>query len=307
MSYDLRKPVVTETGFDSAEALQLVSSLPPDAATPGRRRATPAFVDQFAAIVRSSPCDGSADYTDARYSLDRAAPDEDSSPTDALNATVDQFPGTAECLTATNLAELASGSHLLPAGTVVQVFALYTRGGTKLYLFNQPPPDGAAVQITGTAAGGGKYLGTILGGSSDAVTTGTLAMPEGMTGGGAALILNEEEDGQSGHRLQIPCYAVGRIVGSNDGTQIVMIRGALGSTTGGTALAGSGVSADGTTWSRATNGTPVNVVVQTRTYWDSTGGVLYGFARTFSFDARGVLAAISAESPVTIDVPTACE
>ena len=85
-----------------------------------------------------------------------------------------------------------------------------------------------------------------------------------------------------------------------------MIRGALGSTSSPTSISGSGVSADSGTWSRSTNATPVNVTLQTRTVWDSTAGVLYAYQRTLSFDARGVLYAISAESQITVDTATAC-
>jgi hypothetical protein len=162
------------------------------------------------------------------------------------------------------------------------------------------------VQITGTAGGGGKYSGQILGGNSGAGTSGNLAMPEGLSGAGPALILNEEEDGLSGHRLAVPCYAIGEIVGVSGGQTVVMIRGALGATAGATSLAGSGVSADSGSWSRAGSGTPVTVTMQTRTVWDSGDGVLYGYSRNLSFDARGELVAVSAESQYTIDTPTAC-
>ena len=65
-------------------------------------------------------------------------------------------------------------------------------------------------------------------------------------------------------------------------------------------------SGDSSTWSRAASAGPVSVTLQTRTVWDSAGGVLYGYQRTLSFDARGLLVSVSAESQVTIDTPTAC-
>jgi len=267
----------------------------------------PAFVEQFLGTIRSAPCGGGTNYTDARYAIDRAVPAIGSTSTPALLSTnPDTLPVSTLCITATNLAELSAGTHLLPVGTTVYVFGAIDRAGLRQYVFNQPPAGACAVQITGTASGGGKYTGIILTGSSSAVASGTLSMPEGLNGGASCLILNEEEDGQSGHRLAWSCYAVGQIVGSSDGTLVVAIRGALGATSGTTALSGSGTSADSTTWSRASNAAPVSIAMQTRTVWDSTGGVLYGYQRTLTFDARGLLVSVSAETQVTIDTPTAC-
>lgn len=309
MPHDPQNPAPADTHFDASEALQQLSSdLALDGIAAPRPRPRPAFVDQFVAIVRTKPCgtNATADYTDARYYLDRAAPQAGSSSGAVLSAQADNLPGVKQCLTATNLAELSTGSHLLAAGTVVQVAALYTRSGAKLYVFNQPPPGGAVVQITG-ASGGGKYTGSILTGASSAASSGTLAMPEGMRAGPGALILNQEEDGQTGHRLKVPCYAVGQIVGVSKGLTVVMIRGALGATGGPTSLAGSGLSPDSTTWSRSSDGTPVLITLQARTFWDSTGGVLYAYQRNLTFDARGLLVSVSAETQVTVDVPTACQ
>jgi len=311
MSQNYDKPSSPDYQTDSSEALQQLGSeaAPQGIAVPAPRP-RPAFVEQFTAIVRTSPCatNATSDYADARYFLDRAVPTTGS--TSLLSARVDSLPGVAECLTATNLAELAGGTHLLPAGTVVQVFSLYTRSGTKLRVFNTPPPDGAVVMITGTAAGGGKYTGNILTGGSTAVASGDLSMPEGMSAGADALILNEEEDGLSGHRLQVPCFAVGQLAGSSGGNAVVMIRGALGATGGATTLgdgSGGSVDADGSSWDKSSDGTPLDVWVQTRTFWDTSSGTLYGYLRQLSFDARGVLYAASGETQITIDVATACE
>jgi len=178
--------------------------------------------------------------------------------------------------------------------------------GLRQYVFTQPPTRSVVVQISSSASGGGKYNGYILSGSSTAVSSGTLSMPEGLTAGATCLILNEEETGQSGNRLASGSYAVGQVVGNTSGTPIVMIRGALGSTTSPTSISGSGTSADSTTWSRSSDATPASVILQTRTVWDSTAGVLYGYQRTLSFDARGLLTSVSAETQVTIDTPTAC-
>jgi hypothetical protein len=258
--------------------------------------------------VRATPCasDAIGDYSDARYYLDRAVPGVNADSDSVLAANVDRIPGVGECLTATNLAELPGNSHLVPAGTVVHAFAMPTRSGGKVYFFNHSPVRSAVVQITATAAGGGKYTGHIVSGVSSAGATGTLAMPEGLSSGMSALILNEEEDGQTGHRLSTSCYAVGQVAGVSGGQAIVIIRGAMGATTSPTSISGSGVTPDSGTWSRASNGTPVNVTLQTRTVWDSSAGVLYAYQRTMSFDARGLLVSVSAETQAVVDTATGC-
>jgi hypothetical protein len=308
MPNDLTNPKVTDWRADASEALQTHDS---ELSTPRTRLQTPGFVEQFAATVRSSPCatNVTSDYTDARYYLDRAVPTSGGST--ALATQTDTLPGISQCLTATNLAELAAGSHRLAKGTVVQVFALYTRAGKKLYVFNQSPPDGAVVFISGAAGGGGKYAGQLLVGDSTAVTAGNLSMPEGMSdsSGPAALILNEEESGLAGHRIAPGSYAVGKIAGNPSGSPVVVIRGGSGATASPTALGGGtggSTAADGSSWSKASDGTPLDVWMQTRTVWDSTTGTLFGYLRKFSFDARGLLYAVSGENQITIDVATAC-
>jgi hypothetical protein len=309
-NYD--QPATPDFHTDASESLQqLGSEVAPEGAAVPAPRQVPAFVEQFTATIRTSPCatNATSDYTDARYYLDRAVPTTSGS-SSLLSTRVDALPGVAECLTATNLAELASRTHLVPAGTVVQVFSMYTRSGTKVRVFNHPPPDGVVMMITGTGAGGGKYTGNILSGSSTAVASGNLSMPEGMSSGPGALILNEEETGLSGHRLQVPSFAVGQLAGSSNGTAVVMIRGALGASGGATALgdgSGGSVDPDSTSWDKSSDGTPLDVWVQTRTFWDTASGTLYGYLRKFSFDARGVLYAASGENQITIDVATACE
>jgi hypothetical protein len=313
MSKELQTPYVTDWRLADSESVQQHGS---DVARAGMAapapQPRPAFVEQFAAIIRTTPCatNVTGDYADARYYLDRAIATNSAS-SGTLSVQTDSFPGLKKCLTATNLAELASNSHLLAPGTIVQVFALYTRPGIKVYVFNQPPPDGAVVKVTGAAEGGGKYTGRILSGASDAVASGDVAMPEGLTIPPAdnALIVNEEEDGLDGHRLQIPCYAIGQIAGNSDGLSIVMIRGALGATSEPTMLGdgtGGAVDPDDADWSKATDGTPLDVWVQTRSVWDSGTGTLFGYLRKFSFDARGGLYAVSAENQITVDVAQAC-
>lgn len=306
--YNMTHPKITDWRADDSESVQTHDS---ELSALRTRRSNPAGVEQFAATVRTSPCatNVAADYTDARYYLSRAI--ATSSGSAALATQTDTLPGVAQCLTATNLAELAVGTHRLIAGTVVQVFALYTRVGKKLYVFNQPPADGVVVQISGGASGGGKYTGQVLAGDSSAVSAGNLAMPEGMntSSGPAALILNEDETGLNGHRIAMGSYAVGQVAGNSNGTAIVIIRGGQGATASPTTLgdgSGGSSSADSASWSKASDGTPLNVWVQTRTVWDSSSGTLYGYLRNLSFDARGVLYAVSGESQITIDVATAC-
>jgi len=292
--------------FDVPEALQaLTSDQEIEGLASSRAPQPPAFTDHFPALIRSSPCTSnlSSDYTDARYYIDRAVPTTNVPP---LSARADTLPGIAQCLTATNLAELPQNSHLLPSGTVVHAFGLPVRSGGKIYFFNHRPAASAVVQITATASGGGKYTGHLLSTPSSATSSGTLAMPEGLTSGTSALILNEEEDGQSGHRLAIPCYATGELAGIVAGQAIVFIRGAPGAISSPSSIFGSGVSADSGTWSKSTNATPVNITIQTRTVWDTSSGTLYAYQRTLSFDARGLLYSISAESQITVDTATAC-
>jgi len=215
--------------------IQDISELPASLGTPATRP-RPAFVQQFLGIIRSSPCSGSnSDYTDARYYIDRAAPQFGSKTTDVLSAKAEQIPGITQCITATNLAELEEDTHLLTKGTVVQVFSLLSRGtnGQTVYLFNQAVEQTVVVRIAGNSSGAGEYDGQILSGSSNATVGGGLTMPAGMTLPGAsnALVLNSEENGVSGHRLASGAYAIGVVSGMTSETsprQIVVIRGALG-------------------------------------------------------------------------------
>jgi hypothetical protein len=282
-------------------------------------RPRPAFVEQFMATVRTSPCTTAvvSDYTDARYFLDRATVTISSG---EIAAVTDQTPGIGQCLTATNLAEVAAGTHLLGAGTVVQVSALIVRGvpDQKVYVFNCLPAISVVVKITGASGGGGgagEYSGRILSGISSATASSPLVMPAGMTlpATDNALVLNSEEDSLTGFRLAIGSYATGIVVGKTTDSpprQIVMVRGALGATasptTVGSATEGS-ETADTASWSRATSATPVNLYCVSRVVYNASGDqTLYQFMRELSFDARGLLLAVSAETRVTVDVTESC-
>ena len=68
--------------------------------------------------------------------------------------------------------------------------------------------------------------------------------------------------------------------------------------------------ADATTWDRSAQVAGekgVDVVMLTHLVYDDTGDqILYGYWRTLSFDSRGMLSAVSAETRVAIDVAEAC-
>lgn len=282
-------------------------------------RPRPAYVEQFVGVIRSSPCStpSSSDYTDARYYVDRAIPQSASASSAALTTQRDLLPGVRQCLTAINLAELPFGTHLLSAGTVVQMFVLYDRATPpgKWYVFNQSPAAAVVVKVTGSASGSGQYNGRILSGSSNEPASANLGMPAGMTipGGDNALVLNVEEDGQSGHRLQSGTYATGAVVGTTSESTpraIVAIRGGVGATASPTTIGSTSLgseSADTATWSRASNSTPVNVYLISRVVYNAAGDkTLYSFVRQLSFDSRGLLLSVGAETRITVDVTEAC-
>ena len=77
-------------------------------------------------------------------------------------------------------------------------------------------------------------------------------------------------------------------------------------TTLGSAAEGS-ETADTTTWSRATDGTPLEETYVSRVVYNDGGDeVLYVFMRTRKFDACGLLYEVSAETRVSVDVPEDC-
>src|SRR5579862_2981092 len=101
-------------------------------------------VEQFAAVIGNVP---TGDYRDARYFVDRSV--ADSAPTAELSTQIETIPGLKRTHTATNLAELNNGTHLLPAGTVVQVFAWESRldPAVKVYVFDLTPVLAVVVKI----------------------------------------------------------------------------------------------------------------------------------------------------------------
>jgi hypothetical protein len=139
-------------------------------------------------------------------------------------------------------------------------------------------------------------------------------MPAGMTTPATdnALILNTEEDAISGHRLQVNTFAIGCAVGlttESPPRTIVMIRGGVGTTVSPSSLGdgtGGSISADTSSWAKATSATPLDLWVQTRTFWDSSGNVLYAYLRKLTIDARGQIAAVSGETQIIVDTTQAC-
>jgi hypothetical protein len=282
-------------------------------------RHRPAFVEQFVGVVRGGSCSsgGGNDYADARYFVTRAVPAHGMSASSLLSTDNETLPGVGGCLTATNIAEIANGTHLLSVGTVVQVFALWVRGtpGARVWVFNQPPMGAVVVKIMGAAAGAGEYNGRVMSGAASAGAGAALVMPAGMSSpvSDNALVLNVEEDGISGHRLKAGSYAVGVVRGSTGESPrrwIVFVRGGLGRGDSPTVIGGTSEgseSADTSSWSRDVDGTPVDVYGVSRMVYNEAGDkTIYQFVRKFSFDARGLLVGVGGESRVTIDVTEAC-
>jgi hypothetical protein len=125
----------------------------------GQGRPRPAIAEQFLGVIRANSCGrySSISNTDARYYVDRATPG-DLNETELVGASAEKIPGIQQCLIATNLAEVAMQTHLLPAGTLVQVVGIYSRSSPpgKLYVFNTPAPPAVVVKITGLAGGDGE-------------------------------------------------------------------------------------------------------------------------------------------------------
>ena len=102
----------------------------------------------------------------------------------------------------------------------------------------------------------------------------------------------EKSAGNPGVNVSIP---VSEVVGATDSPDTI------GSNAEGSE------SASTSTWDRLTDAVPVEVWIQTRTaYYHAGDEKLYGYFRKFTFDSRGILNAISAETRVEIDAPEDC-
>lgn len=127
------------------------------------------------------------------------------------------------------LADVADGDAAkLASGTSGAAKILWKESGTgtkwAVVFFGASVADPAVtVKITGTASGGGKYNGRVLTGTSTAIATGNLGMPEGRTlpGSDNALVLNAKERDTAKHSLSNGYYT-GVAVGSTAGGLIIV-------------------------------------------------------------------------------------
>jgi hypothetical protein len=158
---------------------------------------------------------------------------------------------------------------------------------------------------------GGYYDGSlyagILGGDG---SSGSLILPGGLQIGDRVLLSNVDEASLPTARIAAGSYVIGMYVGPSDEAQPrpqIAIHGGVGDTGTITNLGGNRSNADavdGHTWRRDIDGTGVSFAVQTREYWNPTGGsgngTLADFSRTLTFDARGMLVFVGAEERVQV-------
>lgn len=198
-----------------------------------------------------------------------------------------------------SLAGLSTGIY------VIMRFAGYKSAGVPAYLF-VCPRTGVPVKIT-SAGTSGQYAGKILTGNSTASTGSGFTAPAGMTLGPDAIICNLDESGLTGNRLKPNTFGLGEIVGlSSDGTQIVYIHGGVGATASPKNLPFGSSSPDATTWKRDDDAVPLTIQLSTGSWWDTSGlRWMYNY-RTFTFDARGMVVEVSAETDAVIIGTTPC-
>lgn len=177
------------------------------------------------------------------------------------------------------------------------------------------------VKITGNASGGGKYNGRILTKpTTTAAATGTLVIADVgvVPSADNALILNEEEIDLLTHWLKTNSYAIGYLDGvTASGLTIIVIPKGDGKTTSPNTLGGStegSETASTDTWTRniVTSGTnygdsALDIWITCRTVYNHAGDKkLYDMKRKLSFDARGLLIAVSTETRVEVDAAVVC-
>jgi hypothetical protein len=135
--------------------------------------------------------------------------------------------------------------------------------------------------------------GIVIANSWDGSTLGTTDVP----------ILASAASGKAGEII----WALNASTGmSYNGANVTWIEVGIGSKSSPATISGSGASADSTAWSINANGTPLQITVMTRVFYDNAAHVLYGFNRTFIFSSRGALVSVSAESQVTLDTLSGC-
>lgn len=135
---------------------------------------------------------------------------------------------TGRRVVATSLAEIANptsstptGTHGLIAGLPVRVWVTWSLSpdGTSqvahYYFWSSASLIGIFKVDSYSGNGGGKYNGKTTSGSSTAVPTGTLAMPEGLTVASTvdSLLLNMPETGSNTHTVPLGSFVIGVKVG----------------------------------------------------------------------------------------------
>lgn len=90
------------------------------------------------------------------------------------------------------------------------------------------------------------------------------------------------------------------------GANVVWIEVVVGETASPTSLAPTGSTADTTTWSIQSDGTPLSLTFMARVAYDTTAHKLYGYNRTAKFDTKGRLFELSAETRVDVDAAESC-
>lgn len=180
------------------------------------------------ATVVSQGTDEQDDFTDARYWLKWGVPDAGGYYTKlTLGASTEYDP---QIFPATNIAELPTdgsggGTHTVPIGTVVYVFAFEGTGSERfLFSSNLAGTPNVVVRFdTIISSQWGKYNGTIFSGPPDAVTGAALAMPEGLTSGDTCVIYYGDD--AITHKAKLGVFAEGRFLGNDPdtGTAIVLV------------------------------------------------------------------------------------
>jgi len=160
----------------------------------------------------------------------------------------------------------------------------------------------------------GFYDGTIENGPFDSEDSDNLDLPQGLTDGASVLLVVTEEDQNNtdslgnapadAQRLLEGSYVVGPIIGnSTESTPrpLVWVRGGVGTMDDPTVLTpGDYGAASTSTWGWALDGTPVTKTSITSFGFDSSSGNIWFNIVTETYDARGMLRNVSAETQMTI-------
>jgi hypothetical protein len=91
-----------------------------------------------------------------------------------------------------------------------------------------------------------------------------------------------------------------------DDEDVLYIEIPIGSVTSPTSIAPTGSTADTTTWSIQSDGTPLTLTFMARVAYDTTAHKLYGFNRTIKIGSKGRIYELSAETHVSIEDAEAC-